>query len=93
VTDLLLQVRVPTLVLHCRHDARVPFESGRAMAAAIPGARFVALEGQNHVIQETDPGRARFLEEVGHFLESDGMAVADSASSGTRNRIRLVRAS
>ena len=48
------------------------------MAAAIPGARFVALEGQNHVILETDPGRARFLEEVGHFLEfDDGMAVAD----------------
>jgi pimeloyl-ACP methyl ester carboxylesterase/DNA-binding winged helix-turn-helix (wHTH) protein len=94
VTDLLPRVRVPTLVLHCRHDARVPFESGRAMAAAIPGARFVALEGQNHVILETDPGRARFLEEVGYFLESDdGMALADSTSSGARNRVRLVRAS
>jgi len=46
------------------------------------------------VILETDPGRARFLEEVGHFLESDdGMALADSTSSGARNRVRLVRAS
>jgi pimeloyl-ACP methyl ester carboxylesterase len=41
VTALLSQVSVPTLVLHTRDEARVPFEAGRRMAAGIPGARFV----------------------------------------------------
>jgi DNA-binding winged helix-turn-helix (wHTH) protein/pimeloyl-ACP methyl ester carboxylesterase len=68
VTDLLPHVRVPTLVLHCRNDAAQPFEEGRRIAAGIPGARFVALEGQNHMILETDPGWSRLLDEIGEFL-------------------------
>jgi len=38
------------------------------IAARIPGARFVALEGRNHLILETDPGWPKFQEEVGSFL-------------------------
>jgi pimeloyl-ACP methyl ester carboxylesterase/DNA-binding winged helix-turn-helix (wHTH) protein len=68
VTDLLPLVRVPTLVLHCRDDARVPFEEGRRMAAGIPGARFVALEGRNHVILQGDPAWGRFFDEINAFL-------------------------
>jgi pimeloyl-ACP methyl ester carboxylesterase/DNA-binding winged helix-turn-helix (wHTH) protein len=64
VVDLLPRVRVPTVVLHCRDDAVAPFEEGRLLAAGIPGARFVALQGRNHVILETDPGRNRFLDEL-----------------------------
>jgi class 3 adenylate cyclase/pimeloyl-ACP methyl ester carboxylesterase len=45
VTALLPQVSVPTLVMHARDDARVPFDAGRRMAAGIPGARFVPLQG------------------------------------------------
>jgi class 3 adenylate cyclase/pimeloyl-ACP methyl ester carboxylesterase len=69
VTALLSQVRVPTLVLHARHDARVPFELGRRMAAGIPGARFVPLESPNHVMLEGEPALARFLEELKAFIE------------------------
>jgi pimeloyl-ACP methyl ester carboxylesterase len=50
VLYLCAQVRVPTLVLSCRNDARVPFEQGAKLAAAIPGARFVPLESSNHVL-------------------------------------------
>jgi class 3 adenylate cyclase/pimeloyl-ACP methyl ester carboxylesterase len=71
VTSLLPQVRVPTLVMHARHDARIPFESGRRMAAGILGARFVPLESQNHVILPSEPAFARFLEEVRSFLKTD----------------------
>jgi class 3 adenylate cyclase/pimeloyl-ACP methyl ester carboxylesterase len=69
VSSLLSQVRVPTLVMHARHDARVPFELGRRMAAGIPGARLVALESQNHVILESEPAFAHFLEEMRAFIE------------------------
>lgn len=68
VLKLLPQVTVPTLVLHCNDDAVQPFEEGRILAAGIPGARFVALEGHNHLILETDPGWSRFQEEVAAFL-------------------------
>jgi class 3 adenylate cyclase/pimeloyl-ACP methyl ester carboxylesterase len=71
VTSLLPQVQAPTLVMHARHDARVPFEAGRRMAAGIPGARFVPLESQNHVILEGEPAFARLLEEISSFVNTD----------------------
>ncbi len=70
VTALLPQVSVPTLVLHARDEARVPFESGRRMAAGIPGARFVALPGRNHLFLETEPAFGKFLEQTRAFLAS-----------------------
>jgi pimeloyl-ACP methyl ester carboxylesterase len=68
VTALLPRVSVPTLVLHARDDARVPFEAGRRMAAGIPGARFVTLPGCNHVFLESEPAFAQFLEHTRAFL-------------------------
>jgi pimeloyl-ACP methyl ester carboxylesterase len=68
VTALLPRVTVPTLVLHARDDARVPFEAGRRMASGIPGARFVALQGHNHLFLETDPAFGQFLEHTRTFL-------------------------
>jgi len=68
VLDLLEQVKVPTLVMHVREDVRVPIELGRQMAAGIPGARFVAMPGRNHIMQEGEPAMERFLEEVRLFL-------------------------
>lgn len=62
------QVRAPTLVLHARGDGMIPFEIGRQLAALIPGARFVPLESRNHVLLETEPAWARFVEEVRAFL-------------------------
>ena len=70
ITTLLPQVSVPTLVLHARDDARVPFEAGRRMAAGIPGARFVALDGRNHLFLETEPAFDQFMEHTRSFLAS-----------------------
>ncbi|QIG48482.1 alpha/beta fold hydrolase [Nordella sp. HKS 07] len=71
VSSLLSQVKAPTLVLHCKGDAVQPLSEGMYIAARIPGARFVALEGRNHLILETDPGWPKFQEEVGRFLSED----------------------
>ena len=68
--ELLGKVTVPTLVMHAREDARVPFDSGRRLAAGIPGARFVPLQSRNHLILENEPAYARFLEEIKTFLAS-----------------------
>lgn len=71
VTELLPKVTVPTLVLHCREDGIVPFDEGRRMAAMIPGARFVSLDGRNHLMLEDEPAWSRFLEEVRNFLGTE----------------------
>jgi pimeloyl-ACP methyl ester carboxylesterase/DNA-binding SARP family transcriptional activator len=68
VRDLLTQVRAPTLVFHARDDAVIPFESGRYIAARIPGAEFVALDSANHLILEHEPAWAAFVERLYAFL-------------------------
>ena len=70
VRELLSQVKAPTLVMHVRDEPRVPSDRGRELAAGIPGARFVALPGKNHVLLEQDPGLPRFFEELKDFLRN-----------------------
>jgi len=74
VTELLPEVRVPTLVLHCREDAVQPFDEGRHIAALIPGARFVPLDGRNHLILEHEAAWSRFRREIEDFLSADDAA-------------------
>lgn len=76
VTDLARKLRVPTLVLHARGDARVPFDEGLRLAALIPGARFVPLDSDNHVLLDTEPTWSTFLAELRAFL---GTAKVDTA--------------
>ncbi|TXL74132.1 alpha/beta fold hydrolase [Vineibacter terrae] len=68
IRSLLPQVRCPTLVLHARDDGITPFEEGRRLAIAIPGARFVALDSRSHLLIESEPAWPRFLAEVRTFL-------------------------
>ncbi|MGZ8348665.1 MAG: alpha/beta fold hydrolase [Allosphingosinicella sp.] len=68
VTELLPQVSVPTLVMHSRNDAGVPFESGRGMAARIPGARFVAIDSANHLVLESESAWQVMVDHLHDFL-------------------------
>ena len=45
-------VTAPTLVLHGSHDPMLRVGHGRAVAAAIPGARFVVVDGMGHDLPE-----------------------------------------
>jgi len=66
VRGILPTVRVPTLVLHRIGDRLVQLEASRDLAARIPGARFVALPGEDHVpwVGDTSP----LIGEVEEFL-------------------------
>ena len=68
VADRLPRISQPTLVLHSRDDARVPYANGRELAAGIKGARFVTLDSPNHLLLEQEPAWPRFLSEVRSFL-------------------------
>ena len=65
---LATQVRCPALVFHSQRDARIPVEQGRALAALIPDARFVALDSRNHWVVDTEPAWAQFAAEIDGFL-------------------------
>ena len=69
ISSELSNVQASTLVFHVRADARAPFEEGRRMAASIPNARFIPLEGRNHVMLADDPSLELFLNEVSRFLQ------------------------
>jgi pimeloyl-ACP methyl ester carboxylesterase/AraC-like DNA-binding protein len=68
VRHLLELVRHPTLVLHARGDQAIPFEEGELLANRIPGARFVPLDSDNHILLENEPAFRRFVDEVRDFL-------------------------
>jgi DNA-binding winged helix-turn-helix (wHTH) protein/alpha-beta hydrolase superfamily lysophospholipase len=68
VSNALGRIRVPTLVTHSRHDNVVPLEQGLMIAAAIPGAQFVTLESENHVLLSGEPAWSKFAEEAEAFL-------------------------
>jgi len=72
VVDLLPKVTVPTLVLHARNDARVPFDQGLMLARGIPGARFVTIDSANHVVLSHEPAWERYVAEIAGFLARDG---------------------
>jgi pimeloyl-ACP methyl ester carboxylesterase len=91
VVDLLPRITVPTLVLHSRGDARVPFEQGLVLARGIPNARFVALESDNHLILSHEPAWRRYIDEICNFLNEGRQAqltLVTSSGKRARNPIR-----
>ena len=78
VRRVLRTVQAPTLVLHRRDEAVYRVEEGRYLARHIPGARFVELEGADHLPGDGD--MSAVLEEIGRFLGS----VSDEEASFDR---------
>jgi len=74
VTAALPELRVPTLVMHSRADARIPVAEGRLLASLIPDARFVPLESRGHVLLSCEPAFRTFCEELRRFLHGSDRA-------------------
>jgi pimeloyl-ACP methyl ester carboxylesterase/DNA-binding winged helix-turn-helix (wHTH) protein len=86
VTGLLPRVATPTLVLHSRGDAGVPFEMGRMLARGIPGARFVELESRNHLALAQERAWPRYIGEICDFLDQDSQSRLRPITSDKRAR-------
>jgi pimeloyl-ACP methyl ester carboxylesterase/DNA-binding CsgD family transcriptional regulator len=68
VLDRLPLVKTPTLVIHARGDARVPFSEGRQLASLIRGASLVELDSPNHLTLAEEPAWNKLIGNVRHFL-------------------------
>jgi hypothetical protein len=66
VTDLLKTVQAPTLVIHRRGDRAYNFRAGKELAALIPGARLVQLEGSTSILAFGDTNA--LLKNIFEFL-------------------------
>jgi pimeloyl-ACP methyl ester carboxylesterase/AraC-like DNA-binding protein len=64
----LSQVTVPTLIFHSKDDQVVPFAAGEYLAEHIPGATFVPLEGENHILLDGEPAWDEFVRLSREFL-------------------------
>jgi class 3 adenylate cyclase len=66
---VLSSISAPTLIFHRERDSLVPVQTGRYLAAHIPGARYVELPGEDHLIQALDPDLLDSLfDEIEEFL-------------------------
>lgn len=90
VRPLLSQVRCPTLVLHAAGDATVAVESGREVAAGIPGARFETLATRNHIPLPGEPAFERFCDAVAGHVREHATAGAPTLTPRERALIELV---
>ncbi len=92
VRELTARIRCPVLVIHGRHDAIRPHDSGQALAELTRGA-LVTLEGSGHCPQARDPVKVNLL--LRDFAERTlpgGSGSVTSSSTWTRGRSRRKRA-
>lgn len=68
VRHVLPTIRVPTLVLHRRGDRCLKLPEGRYVAERIPGARFVELDGDDHLPFVGD--QEQLVSEIQQFVSS-----------------------
>jgi class 3 adenylate cyclase len=82
--EFLHNVSVPTLVIHRRGDAIIPFEFGREIAAGIPSAQFLPLEGRNHAaLADADaPVNALMANAITEFVGAGEEAEPQATPSG-----------
>ena len=66
VREILPTIRVPTVLIYRTDDADVHVDEGRYIAAQIPGARFVELPGEDHLLWTGNS--AAILDEIEEFL-------------------------
>jgi pimeloyl-ACP methyl ester carboxylesterase/DNA-binding CsgD family transcriptional regulator len=79
ISKSLRDVHSPALVMHARHDRRIPFEEGHLIANSIPNAEFVPLESNNHLLLQHQPAWRHFLDETARFVRAKhGADLAES---------------
>ncbi|HLA11039.1 MAG TPA: alpha/beta fold hydrolase [Pyrinomonadaceae bacterium] len=67
--DLFKQLRIPTLVVHCRDDMAVSADEGRLLASLIPGAQLVLLPSGMHYFPTDREAVVRVVGAINRFVD------------------------
>jgi pimeloyl-ACP methyl ester carboxylesterase/class 3 adenylate cyclase len=76
VRPVLPTITAPTLVIHAREDPVVPVQCGRYLADHVPGARYLQVDGRDHLPWFTEPDKV--LVGVEEFLTGGQAAPSQS---------------
>lgn len=68
VTDLLENIRVPTLVIHARNDGVQPLEEGRKVSVGIRHSQFLMLDSANHIPLQNESAWDVFFGSLRNFV-------------------------
>ena len=90
VQDEARRIACPCLIAHARGDQRVPFDEGRRLATLVPGARFLPLESNNHILMQEEPSWRVFFEAVAGFLPSSGATEFPQLTERERDVLDLI---
>ncbi len=71
VSDVAGEVNCPCLVLHRRGDLAIPLQYGRDLAAQLPDAKLVVLEGRNHWNTTHEKDLHDIAEQIKRFVLAD----------------------
>jgi pimeloyl-ACP methyl ester carboxylesterase len=80
IENILPSISVPTLVLHRTEDPTVSIQAGRFLAAHIPGAKLVELEGPDHVYYVGD-NALQIADLVANFAARPGTETRSTTAS------------
>jgi pimeloyl-ACP methyl ester carboxylesterase len=87
VSDLLGSVTAPALVLHYHRDPLIPVRGSQHLAAGLPHATFLPLDGRVHLPEAATLDQ---IEEaiVGHVLRHAGTGPAGASPAGTGSEMK-----
>ncbi len=68
--ELFRQLRLPTLVVHCRDDMAVSADEGRLLASLIPGAHLVLLPSHTHYFPTDREVVSKVVGAISRFIDA-----------------------
>ena len=71
VRSIAQKVRVPTVVMHVRGDRMMQLEFGSELAALIPNARFIIIEGRDRALVPGDGELQQIVRAIVPFFDAD----------------------
>ena len=92
VTDLLPNIIMPTVVIHRQSDRVVPPRCGRELAASIPNASFVPLEGNMHLphFGDVDALMRIIQESLGARTPTAKVSAENMAEQGLQRKLAAI---
>ena len=72
VRDIATEVNIPALVMHRKGDLVIPVKYGQHIAAQLPNAHMVLLDGSNHLMFTEEADMNHIVGVIDDFIKTKG---------------------